>query len=906
MLGPGAQLGHYKLVAEIGAGGMGQIFRAVDTRLDRSVAVKILPPHRWSDPDFRRRFRTEARAVSSLSDPNICALYDIGEVTPDSHEGTVPYLVMELLEGETLRDLLDRGRIPPRKGLGYAVQIARGLAAAHEKGLIHRDLKPENIFITRNEHVKILDFGLAKSAIASGNDSSTISHTEPGTVMGTAHYMSPEQVRGETLDQRSDIFSFGVVLYELLTGEVPFHARSPVETMNAILRDEPKELAAQAPDLPETVEAVVWRCLEKEPARRFSSARDLAFALETAAKSIGSSSRRSWIGGLATGRRAEARRSTGRHRVRVIRATVLVLILAALIAGAMIARSRMDRLSNDPPRLRALTYSGRDSAAAASPDGRLIAFVSSRDGRSGIWLKQLADGTEVAITTGPDDSAPRFAPDSSVLLFTRREGSSSAIYRVAVVGGEPRKMIDDALAGDWSPDGKSVAFIRNRAGTDRFSTLCIASLAGGEVRELAASTVEDYVTPRWSPDGRWIAVSRSPHTTSAGTILLVDPNSSERRVLGRREPHGLLSGVAWVNGGEAVVYAELAITGVSLRRGAGGAAIVLQDVDGGDTRVLLRNAHGAADTVDVVGPGQLVFTEDVTRQNLQEVSLSGEDAGRARWLTRGMSMDRQPAWTRDGRSIVFATDRSGNVDLWQLILPAGGLRRITDDEGVDWDPQAAPDGSRVFWSSNRSGHFEIWSASMDGAGARQVTRDGFDAENPSVPVSGDAVVYDATSPKHDGLWRQPLSGNVPPKLLVAGETIHPAVSADGAYVAYQRPDADGSSAIDVVRVADGSVFSLAHGLAGILSVRVQWIGATHTIAFRAADARGRVSLFAQDFEPGRDTSATRRALFPPDADVTAETFAVSPDGTRAVLSVIDEASGLMMAEGVAGVERGRQ
>src|SRR5687767_8681421 len=271
-LARGALLGPYRVDAEIGAGGMGHVFRATDTRLGRAVAIKVLPEHRWSDPQLRLRFEREARALSSLSHPNLCSLYDIGEL--EQSGGSIPYLVMEFLEGETLRDRLANGRIGMRKALMWAAQIAHGLAAAHQKGVIHRDLKPENVFITEGELLKILDFGLAMTTQTS--DTSTVVRTQPGMVMGTAHYMSPEQVRGVPLDARSDIFSLGIVLFEMLTGQVPFHARSPIETMNAILIDDPPDIGSLI-EIPENVEELVWRCLEKDPARRFSSARDLAF-----------------------------------------------------------------------------------------------------------------------------------------------------------------------------------------------------------------------------------------------------------------------------------------------------------------------------------------------------------------------------------------------------------------------------------------------------------------------------------------------------------------------------------------------------------------------------------------------------------------------------------------------------
>ncbi|HVE72615.1 MAG TPA: protein kinase [Thermoanaerobaculia bacterium] len=875
-LAPGARLGPYRIDAEIGAGGMGHVFRATDTRLDRHVAIKVLPQSRWSDPNLRLRFEREARALSSLSHPHLCALYDVGELTQSG--ATVPYIVMELLEGETLRDRLEN-RLSMRKALHWGAQIAEGLAAAHAKGVIHRDLKPENVFITEGELLKILDFGLATTQPTS-TDSSTAVRTEPGIVMGTAHYMSPEQVRGTPLDARSDIFSLGIVLFEMLTGSVPFRARSAVETMNAILVEEPPDL----PGVPDTVETIVRRCLEKDPAQRFASAKDLAFALESAAKNIHTSAKS----------RLPARREEGQGEGHFSKTKVAILALMALGIAAAAWLSR-DTPAPEPPRLRTLTWSGRDTSPAASPDGKLVAYVSARDGTRRIWLKQLADGTEAPVTAGPEDSAPRFSPDGSALLFSRSANRASALYRVGVVGGDPRRLIDDAFDGDWSPDGTRIAFIRDRDARVRQSTLCVAPVDGVAVRELAASAEAELSAPRWSPDQRWIAVNVRPRGTTPGSILLVNAESGARRTLSRKEPHGLLSGAAWTKSGDALVYAELeGLAAVGLPRRRGSSVIVRHDIDGGRSRVLLRNPHAGADTVDIAPGGRIVFTEDVTRQSLQEVTLDG---GATRWLSRGMSVDRQPAYARGGASLVFASDRGGNVDLWEVTLDSGRVRRLTDHGAVDWDPHPVSDGRTMVWSSNRGGHFEIWTASMDGANPHPVTKDGVDAENPSLPAAGDWIYYDSTNPKHDGLWRIRRDGTGS-EILVAGETVHPMVSADGQYVAYQKPSQAGANSIHVMRVADRKLFTLASDIAGVMTTRVHWIGSTHTLAFRSLDATGHVAVFAQDFVAGTDTRATRRPLIVAEA----ETFAVAPDGSKAVLSLIDEASGLMMAEGVEGIE----
>ena len=405
----GSRLGPYEILAPLGAGGMGEVWRARDPRLGRDVAVKVLPASFSADPERLRRFQQEARAAGALNHPNITAVYDIG-----THEGTT-YVVSELLEGETLDTRLGEGPLSPRKAIEYALQIARGLAAAHEKGIVHRDLKPENLFITRDGRIKILDFGLARFSAPDSSESpsglpATSAGTEPGIVLGTLGYMSPEQVRGRPADPRSDIFSFGAVLYEMLSGKRAFPGTSAADTISAILREDPPEVSRSDRQIPDALERIIRHCLEKQPEERFRSAHDLGFALEAVSGASGSTSA---VLPLVLRARPRFARENWRW---------ILALGAAVLAGAL-----LDHLLRPPaePHLvtfHPLTYSGTDFSPAASPDGRTLAFASERDGRRRIWLKQLAGGNEVALTSGPDDD-PRFSPDGSMVLFTRSEGS---------------------------------------------------------------------------------------------------------------------------------------------------------------------------------------------------------------------------------------------------------------------------------------------------------------------------------------------------------------------------------------------------------------------------------------------------------------------------------------------------
>jgi Tol biopolymer transport system component len=721
-LQPGSRLGPFEIVAPLGAGGMGEVYRARDTRLGRDVAVKILPEKFDTGPEARARFEREARAVAALNHPNILALHDFGV-----EEGTA-YSVTELLEGETLRERMGGAPLPLRKALDYAAQIARGLAAAHDRGIIHRDLKPDNLFVTNDGLVKILDFGLAKVAAPEGGSltaSPTLDGgTQPGTVLGTLGYMSPEQVRGQPADHRADIFAFGSIVHEMLAGRPAFVRDTAADTMSAILKEDPTPVAETSPAaVPPALQNIIHHCMEKNPAERFQSARDLAFNVEAVSSISGSGIGQAVSGAgvfdAAAGDVPAAATASRRSWIMIAGALVAGIAIGALATTAVLRRPAID-----PPTLRYLTYSGDDAEPAASPDGRLVAYSSVRDAVSQIWIKQYPGGDEAALTQGPGDTRPRISPDGSYVLFVRREGERTSLFRVPVVGGEPRKVIDDARDGDWSPDGARIVFLRaSRENEFGSASIGIVDATGRGSRTLA--TVEgmrlDYA--RWSPDGSTIAITQAGAENAPNTLLLVDAGSGELRTLAPPPPAGLVSAAAWSGEGGTLVYTQ---SESFVQGGAGWAAgrIVQQEIASGRSKTLMW-LPSASEVLDIFSPGTILFGARTARQNLLELPVDDGAAPAAgkRWLTHGNSIDRQPAFSPDGEWVIFSSNRSGNLDLYKLSTGSGAIRRITEDAADDWDPAFTPDGRQIIWSSARGGHFEVWICDADGTGARQLTRD---------------------------------------------------------------------------------------------------------------------------------------------------------------------------------------
>ena len=537
----GSRLAQYQIVEKIGQGGMGEVYRARDTRLDRDVALKILPPEIAGTRERSKRFEQEAKTVATLSHPNILAIYDFGL------EGEQAFAVMELLEGETLAERLLEGPVPPRKTIELAGQIASGLAAAHTQGIVHRDLKPANIFITTDGRAKILDFGLARLEQTDWDQSqSPTVQTDPGTVMGTAGYMSPEQARGEVVDHRSDIFSLGAVLYEMFSGTRAFDGDSNADVIGAILRDDPEPLHEAHPSVSEAIDHIVQHCLEKKPEERFQSARDLGFALTNAGATSSTDS-----AGI------EALPDTRRPRRGVLPA---VAVTGWLMAVAFFVVSQLRSPVNETPvKLETLTFSGRDWAPDISPNGEMMAFASDRDGVTRVWLKQVAGGGEAPLTDGYGNF-PRFSPDGSQILFVRAEGGVRNLYRTSVVGGQPRKLLNDALEGDWSPDGTQVAFIRvTPVEGQNLAEVGVAEVRTGDERILAQIENRAVYGVRWSPDGRRIAVTESSLTGNvAGEsfVDMIDAESGELRRLKLTDWVGTYTAVHWAPSGKTLVVGQ--------------------------------------------------------------------------------------------------------------------------------------------------------------------------------------------------------------------------------------------------------------------------------------------------------------------------------------------------------------
>ncbi|MCI0567638.1 MAG: serine/threonine-protein kinase, partial [Acidobacteria bacterium] len=507
-LAPGTRLGPYEILAPLGAGGMGEVYRARDTRLDREVAVKVLPAHLSQDADARARFEREAKAVAALSHPNILAIHDFGL------EGGTAYAVTELLEGETLRDKMDGSALPVRKAIEIALQVAHGLSAAHEKGVVHRDLKPENLIVTHDGRVKILDFGLAKveapvSPEAGSHMPTRHIATQPGTALGTPGYMSPEQVRGRTVDERTDLFAFGAILYEMLSGSRAFERDSAADTMSAILKEDPPELSQSGKPFPPGLERIVHHCLEKNPQQRFQSARDIAFALDSLSVMSGSTSQPS------------LRVVAGLPKRSMAAIAALLVVAAGILAGWMAGVSSAVK---DPPSWHRLTFRrGTIWSARFSPDGKTIIYGAAFEGKPVELFMTRPESPESKPLGFPKTDILSISPagDLAVMLdaHTGTGGywRTGTLARMPLVGGSPRPILEDVRYADWAPNGKDLAVVRE---------------AGGLMRlEYPIGTVvhqsESLVNPRLSPDGSLVAFfdnSRGPNVS----VSLVDKAGKAR------------------------------------------------------------------------------------------------------------------------------------------------------------------------------------------------------------------------------------------------------------------------------------------------------------------------------------------------------------------------------------------
>ncbi len=739
----GQKIGPYEVAGQIGAGGMGEVYKARDPRLGRDVAIKVLPSSFSSDPDRLQRFAQEARAAAALNHPNILAIFDIGE------DKGAPYVVSELLDGETLRDRLRSGALSNRKAIDFALQMAHGLAAAHEKGIVHRDLKPENLFITHDNRLKILDFGLAKlihpEESSSSGDAPTMQvATDPGVVMGTVGYMSPEQVRGKPADHRSDIFSFGSILYEMVSGKRAFHGDSPADTMSAILKEDPPELAETGRNIPPALQRIVNHCLEKNPGQRFQSAGDVAFNLESLTE-ISAPSK--------VGLKALAAPSSRRWLLPWLAALLLV---ASCAATYFVARRWG---SHQEPSFHRLTFRrGTILSARFSPDGQTILYGAALEGKPVEIFTTRFDSTD-SRPLGLEKTELLGISSRGEIAVTLNAHSSAAFVesgtmaRVPLAGGAPREVMDGVEWADWTPDGLDLAVARTRSGRN------VLEFPGDKIIYQPQGWVSHV---RFSSDGKLLAFADHVPSGDDGRVVVVD-REGNRKVTSSF--YSSVEGLAWSRDGSEVWFTA----------SHGGAARALYAMNmAGKERLVLR-VPGTLSLQDNTRDGRVLITEDTPQIMMMALPPGEKKEKNFSWFDWSLLADISP----DGKTLIF--DESGEA----VGARYGSFLRKTDGS------PAVRLGDGTFSSLSPDGK---WVASVDlgsptqvqllpiGAGQpRRLTNDALQHIRVAWIPDGSGLVCVAAEPNHPprSYWLD-LTGKT--RALTPEGTAGIAVTSDSKYL----------------------------------------------------------------------------------------------------------------------------
>ena len=787
---------------------MGVVFKAEDTRLGREVALKFLPEEVAHDRHALERFFREARAAAALNHAHICTIHDIGE------HGGRPFIAMELLEGQTLRERMYARSIRLEQLVEWATQMADGLEAAHAKGFVHRDIKPGNIFVTDRGLAKIMDFGLAKPtaqrqpvgeavAVAAEAAFTAEEHlTSPGVAIGTVAYMSPEQALGEELDARTDLFSLGVVLYEMVTGTLPFKGNTSAAIFDSILHRAPTAPVRLNPEVPPKLEEIINKCMEKDRDLRYQSAAELRADLKRLKRDTDSSRSVAVASTAQEGPPAPAKDAGSdtalvaavlrRHRKGAYATLVVAAILLAGF-GYGLYRFLSPRSPAPAPGAPAkqmsitrLTSSGKSRSAAISPDGKYVVQVVEDAGKQSLWVRQVATISDVQILAPTDGVyfGLSFSPDGNYVYFIHKakDALNGSVYKIPTLGGTPQKFVSEVWGGSaFSPDGSQVAFTRYNPERGEESLL-VASLRDQSERVLQTQKRPGYLrSPAWSPDGKSIVVGAGNFgaiAEVADRVLVLPTGGGAPRTL--TDPTWQVIGdVAWLPDGSGLVVQAADQAAFFASR------LWLVTLPGGEARRITVDANpyfGASLTAD--GATLATVQGDVLGGIW---TASDGDSSRAREVLSSVGRYEGQfglAWAPDGK-VIFTANDGGNINLWQMDGDGTSPRQLTTDPSLDSEPRVTCDGRYIVYVRNGQSS-GIWRIDRDGSNPKQLTSHSGD-ETPDVSPDGQWVVYQSARSGKYALWKVPLQGGEPIQ-VTKQYALDPAVSPDGKLIAFTTRD----------------------------------------------------------------------------------------------------------------------